>query len=78
MKKNFLTNIRELSLTHFGEMHYRAIISDKYFRRFYDQSRCVVSFSGTNGYPYLGSFCALKRCVSPYCNCKDCSYCVKY
>ena len=65
-------------MMHFGEMHYRAIISDKQFRRFYNQSRCVVSHNGTNDHPYLGSFCALDRCVNPLCNCKDCSYCVKY
>lgn len=78
MEKTILTTIRELSVMHFEEMHYRAIINDKQFRRFYDQSRCVVSHNGTIKYPYLGSFCALKRCISPFCQCKNCSYNIQY
>ena len=65
-------------MDHFGHMHYRATLDTNEFRRFYVEPRCVVSHNGSNNYPYFGSFCALERCVNPYCNCKDCSHCVIY
>lgn len=69
-----LLKIRMLSRVFFLRTSHRTDNGKNRFRRYYYQPRCVVDYDIKCQRAYFGSFCALERCVHPYCNCKDCSY----
>lgn len=73
-----LENIKTLSKVYFHQPSRQTNNSMINFRRYYHQPRCVVDYNTKTGHGYFGSFCALERCVNPFCDCKNCSYNIQY